>query len=177
MRKVALICLSIAMFVVFGWYSLAYAIDSDVTRRTLKGVPGVHVIVEDLQPNLKEYGQKFSLSRTQIEYGVEKKLQSSGIEVFARERWLKTLGRPLLYIGINTHSDKFRIAYDVKIELRQIVSMEANPEIKTLASTWSTNMTGIADVDKLDIIHDAVSNMLDRFIKAYWGVNSKDNKR
>lgn len=169
--------LSITIFVVFGLYSFTYAIDSDLTRRTLKGIKGVHVIVEDLQPHLKEYGQKCFLNRIQIEKDVENRLRSSGIEVLTRDRWLKTEGRPLLYINVNSHNDIFRVAYDVKIELRQIVSMEANPEIKTLASTWSINMTGIAGVEKLDIIRDALANLTDSFIKAYWGVNSKDNKK
>lgn len=169
--------LSIAAFIVFGLYSFVYAIDSDLTRRTLKGIQGVHVIVEDLQPHLKEYGQKYFLNRVQIEKDVERKLTSSGIEVLTRDRWLNILGRPLLYININSHNDIFRVAYDVKVELRQIVSMEANPEIKTLASTWSTNMTGIAGVDKLDIIRDALDSLIDSFIKAYWGANNKENKK
>jgi hypothetical protein len=177
MRKISWIYLGTAMYMVFGIYSYAYAIDSDLTRRTLKGIRGVHVIVEDLQPNLKGYGQKNSLSSIQMEKDVENTLQSEGIEVFTRDRWLKTAGRPLLYININTHDDKFRVAYDVKIELRQIVSMEANPDIKTLAPTWSINMTGIVGIDKLDIIRDALVTLMDRFIKAYWTANSKESKK
>jgi len=177
MRKHNWMNLIIATFMVFGLYSFAYAIDSDLTRRTLKGIQGVHVIVEDLQPHLKEYGQKYFLNRIQIERDVKSRLTSSGIEVLMRDRWLKTLGRPLLYININSHNDIFRVAYDVKVELRQIVSMEANPEIKTLASTWSINMTGIAGIDKLDIIRDALDSLIDSFIKAYWGANNKDNKK
>jgi hypothetical protein len=172
MRKISWIYLGTAMYMVFGLYSYAYAIDSDLTRRTLKGIRGVHVIVEDFQPNLKDYGQKTSLSSIQMEKDVENTLQSAGIEVLTRDRWLKTAGRPLLYININTHDDKFRVAYDVKIELRQIVSMEANPDIKTLAPTWSINMTGIVGVDKLDKIRDALATLMDRFIKAYWTANS-----
>lgn len=177
MRKYNWMSFGVAAFMVFGLYSFVYAIDSDLTRRTLKGIRGVHVIVEDLQPHLKEYGQKYFLNREQIEKDVESRLISSGIEVLKRDRWLKTLGRPLLYININSHNDIFRVAYDVKVELRQIVSMEANPEIKTLASTWSINMTGIAGVDKLDIIRDALDSLIDSFIKAYSVVNSKDNKK
>jgi hypothetical protein len=177
MRKISWIYLSTALYMVFGLYSYVYAIDSDLTRRTLKGIRGVHVIVEDLQPNIKDYGQKSFLSNIQMEKDVINKLQVEGIEILTRDRWLKTLGRPLLYININTHNDKFRVAYDVKVELRQIVSMEADSDIKTLASTWSINMTGIADVDKLDIIRDALANLTDRFTKAYWTVNSKESKK
>jgi len=177
MRKISWIYLGTAMYMVFGLYSYAYAIDSDLTRRTLKGIRGVHVIVEDLQPNLKGYGPKTSLSSIQIEKDVEDRLQSAGIEVFTRDRWLKTLGRPLLYININTHDDKFSVAYDVRLELKQIVAMEANPDIKTLASTWSINMTGMAAMDKLDKIRDALATLMDRFIKAYRTANNKESKK
>ena len=167
------ICLSISICLAFGLYSYVYAIDSDLTRRTLLGIRGVHVIVEDLQPSLKDYGQKFSLSNTKLEKDVEIRLQTAGIEVLTRDQWLKTVGRPLLYINVNSHDDKFRVAYDIAIELKQIVTMEANPDIKTLAPTWSINMTGIAGIDKLDIIRNDLATLVDRFIKAYWTVNKK----
>ena len=177
MRKISWIYLGTAMYMVFGLYSYAYAIDSDLTRRTLKGIRGVHVIVEDLQPNLKGYGQKTILSNIQMEKDVINKLQVEGIEVFTRDRWLKTLGRPLLYININTHDDKFSVAYDVRLELKQIVAMEANPGIKTLAPTWSINMTGMAAMDKLDKIRDALATLMDRFIKAYRTANNIESKK
>jgi hypothetical protein len=57
-----------------------------MSRRTLMGIRGVHVIVEDLQPSLKGYGQKFSLSNTQIEKDVEIRLQAAGINILTREQ-------------------------------------------------------------------------------------------
>ncbi len=167
------ICLSIAICMAFWLYSYVYAIDSDLTRRTLTGIRGVHVIVEDLQPSLKDYGQKFSLSNKQIEKDVEIRLQTAGINILTREQWLKTIGRPLLYINVNTHDDKFRVAYDIRIDLKQIVSMEANPDVKTLAPTWAINMTGMANIDNLDVIRTNVGTLVDRFIKAYWTANKK----
>jgi len=167
------ICFSIAICMAIGLYSYVYAIDSDLTRRTLLGIQGVHVIVEDLQPSLKDYGQKFSLSNTQIEKDVEIRLRAAGIDVFTREQWLKTIGRPLLYINVNTHDDKFRVAYDIRIDLKQIVSMEANPDVKTLAPTWAINMTGMANIDNLGVIRTNVGTLVDRFIKAFWAANKK----
>jgi hypothetical protein len=34
-------------------------------------------------------------------------------------------------------------------------------------------MTGIAGIDKLDIIRNDLATLVDRFIKAYWTVNKK----
>jgi hypothetical protein len=157
----------------FALYPYAFAIDSDLTRRTLFGIRGVHVMVEDLQPSLKDYGPKFSLSNTQIEKDVEIRLRAAGISILTREQWLKTIGRPLLYISVNSHDDKFRVAYDIRIDLKQIVSMEANPDTKTFANTWSINMTGMATIDNLDVIKINVGTLVDRFTKAYWSVNKK----
>ncbi|OPX99799.1 MAG: hypothetical protein A4E58_00214 [Syntrophorhabdus sp. PtaB.Bin006] len=149
----------------------ALAIDSELTRRTLRGLAGVHVMVEDLQPGFKEYAEKSGLSASQMERNVVSRIERSGIRVLRREIWLKTPGRPLLYININTHDNKFRFAYDAKVELRQIVAMEANPQVKTLAGTWSINMTGIAEIDELNVVGKNVAILVDRFISAYESAN------
>ncbi|OPY79851.1 MAG: hypothetical protein A4E65_01715 [Syntrophorhabdus sp. PtaU1.Bin153] len=149
----------------------ALAIDSELTRRTLRGLPGVCVIVEDLQPGFKECARKSGLSSVQIEKKAIANIEKSGIKVLGREAWLKTPGRPLLYININTHDDRFRFVYDIRIELRQIVAMEANPQIKTLASTWSLDMAGTVGVQEPDIVGRNVAILVDRFISAYQSAN------
>ncbi len=149
----------------------ASAVDSELTRRTLRGLPGVSVIVEDLQPGFKECARKFGFGASQIEKDAVMAMEKSGIKVLGRETWLKTPGRPLLYININTHDDRFRFVYDIRVELRQIVAMEANPQTKTLASTWSLDMTGTVDVEKPDGVRRNVGILVDRFVSAYQSAN------
>jgi len=158
------------------WLSLcvctkALAIDSELTRKTLRGRTGVYVMVEDLQPGFKAYAEKSGLNALQIEQNIARRIEQAGIRVLQKEVWLKTPGRPLLYVNVNTHDNKFRFAYDMKVELRQIVVMEANPQIKTLAGTWSINMTGIAEVNEPNVIGKNITILVDRFINAYESAN------
>jgi hypothetical protein len=149
--------------------------DSEVARQTLKGLPGVYVIVEELQPNLLKYEKSvrdFDLNQSRIQKEIEAKLAAAGIRLLSREEWQKTPGRPVLYVNVNTHeSEKYWFAYDIKLELRQVVILEANPAVKTLADTWSINITGITNIGNLKLIGQDLGVLTGRFIQSYRSVN------
>ena len=151
-----------------------FAVDSDVTRLTLTGIQGLYVIVEEMQPNFQKYAVKPGLTKEQLQKDVELRLKEMGIKVLSRDEWMKTPGKPVLYISVNTHeSERYWYAYDIKIEVQQIVKMEANPKINTMAATWSMNMTGITNIGALNIIKGDVEVLLGKFQQAYWAVNRK----
>jgi hypothetical protein len=153
-----------------------YAIDTEVTRMTLSGLQGVYVAVEDLQPNLLKYGaaQKAGLSKEGLQREVEARLSAAGITVLTWDQMLKTPGSPFLYVAVNTHeSERYWYAYDIRIELQQVVSMAANPKVRTMAGTWSTNMTGIANIGTLQVIKADVGELMGKFAAAYQSVNKK----
>lgn len=152
------------------------AIDTDVTRKTLSGLQGVYVAVEELQPNLLKYSaaQKSGLSKEGLKRDIEGRLSKAGIRVLTWDQAVKTPGMPFLYINVNTHeSEKYWYAYDIRIELQQLVSMEANPKVKTMADTWSTNMTGIVNIGTMDKLKEAVEVLADRFAGAFRAANQK----
>lgn len=163
------------IFLVIAIYSSpVFAIDSDITRKTLTGLKGVYVVVENLQPNIERYAQRFNLTKEQIQADVEGRLKGAGIEILSRDMWLKTTGRPMLYVSINTHEyEKYWYSYTIGICLQQIVMLETNPEVKTSATTWSIEMTGIANIGTLGRIRSNVSILVGRFIEAYNSVNPK----
>ncbi|MCX8021806.1 MAG: hypothetical protein N2745_03445 [Syntrophorhabdaceae bacterium] len=152
--------------------------DTDLTRRTMQGLKGIGVIVEEFQANFQKYGQKAGLTREQVQSNIEGKLKSAGITVLTWDEWLKTVGRPALYVRINTHEhERYSYAYDIRIELRQIVSLEANPSIKTLANTWSLGMTGTAHIGNLNVIKGNLDALIDRFISSFKKANENGKKR
>jgi len=57
--------------------------------------------------------------------------------------------------------------------LRQIVSLEANPKVRTLASTWSISITGLANIGNLNLIRQDTGVLVGRFVQAYRAVNKK----
>ncbi len=153
------------------------AIDSKETRLTLIGLQGVYVAVEELQPNVMKYEKhlrKSGLTKEQIQQGVAQRLREAEIRILSSDEWLKTPGRPVLYVNVNTHeNEKYLLAYDVRLELQQLVSIDSNPRIKTLASTWTINVTGIVNIGTLNIIRDNMFFLVDRFVEAYKSVNAR----
>ena len=163
---------------VFFWLLMAssavFAVDSDATRETLRGLQGVYVIVEEIQPNIQKYAVKAGLTKEQLQKDIELRLKEVGIKVLSRDECINTPGKPVLYVSVNTHeAERYWYAYDIKIELQQVVKMEANPKVNTLAATWSMNMTGITNIGSLNIIKGDVEVLLGKFQQAYWAVNRK----
>jgi hypothetical protein len=167
----------IAGILMVGFAIPVIAFDSKETQLTLTGLQGVYVIVEELQSNIIRYEKyllKSGLSKEQIQQDVEQQLRKAGIRVLTPDEWTKTPGKPLLYVNINTYEhEKYWLAYDISINLHQLVSMESNPKIRTLASTWSMNVTGIANIGTLTVIRNNILYLVDRFIGAYKAVNNK----
>jgi hypothetical protein len=146
--------------------------DSEMSRATLAGLQGVNVVVEEVQPNVQKYAAKFGLSSAQIRQDVLKILRDGGIRVVEASEWFAIPGRPFLYVNINTHeTEKFWYAYNIKLELRQLAILEANLQVKTLAGTWSLNITGQANIGNLNLIRQDVGVLAGRFVAAYRMIN------
>lgn len=149
----------------------AIADDSEVSRRTLKGLAGVRVVVEELQPNLtkyERYARQFDLSQEGLQRDIESALTAAGIPLLSGEAWQRAPGRPVLYVNVNTHeSEKYWFSYDIKLELRQVAILEANPGLKTLAVTWSMNITGMTNIGNLRRIRQDLATLTGRFIQAF----------
>ena len=159
------------LFLLF-FSSQAYSEDSEVTRRTLTGLRGVRVLVENLQSNIQAYAPKAGIAAGQLQQAIEGRLHASGIATLSGDDWLKATGRPVLYVNINTHeTEKYWYAYDIKLELRQIVLLEVDPKIKTLADTWSLNITGEANIGNLNVLKKDALVLVESFIQAYRSAN------
>ena len=169
--KQRLYYLAAVIVVLIMWSSSAIAIDSEITRKTLVDIRGIHVVVENIQPNIEKYASRFKITKEQIQQDVEQKLKNAGIVVLSYNDWLKTAGRPMLYVNVNTHEhEKYWYSYTISLAVQQGVMLEANPKIKTMATTWSIEMTGIANIGTLDSIKTNTAYLVDRFINAYRSV-------
>lgn len=168
MKRVGLFRLLAVVLFLAVPVSAAFAVDMDVTRQTLRGLSGVYVNVEEVQPNIGMHAKRFGLAQDQLRADVERRLRERGIRVLSKDEWLVAPGRPVLYVCVNTHeTERFWYAYDIKIELQQMVRMEANPDVRTLATTWSVSMTGMTNVGKLQVIRDDVGVLVGKFIDAF----------
>ncbi len=150
-----------------------WAEDSVINRQTLAGINGVMIVIEDLQPNIMKYSSKSGISKEQLQKLTEDKLVKAKIHSLSAADLMKLPGRPILYICLNTHeNEKYIFAYGIDLQLRQAVFLEANPKIKTIATTWSLSLTGITDIGNLELISKDLQVLLDRFIAAQAAANS-----
>jgi hypothetical protein len=148
--------------------SLAFALDDDDARQSLRGLQGVGVLIEKLNPEVEQSG----LSSESIQGDVELKLRLAGIRVLSREESLRTRA-PILYVNVNmiTGPSIGRIMpFSISVAVTQRISLERDSTIRLRVPTWSVDATGTQDAST---IRNTIKDFADRFINAYLSVNPK----
>ena len=148
------------------------ALDNEMTRATLKGLPGVYVLVESLSEQDKAAG----FDKRTFQTDVELKLRLTGIKVLTEEEQLATPGMPILYLHVNAlHKQPGQNhVYNISLGLQQAVRLVRNGALAYGARTWGVNSVGYGD---LPFIRNAVKGFVDQFINAWLSVNSKPNPK
>jgi hypothetical protein len=141
---------------------------TDYTRETLRGLPGLLVVIE----NIKDDAELAGLKVTDIQSDVELKLVKAGIRVLAHEEWRITPGRPWLYVSVNTIKHLGSYFFSIDVQLKQDVSLPRQPSIVTSSATWEVGSIGYVQTESLPPkILDSVSGYLDSFVDDYKAVN------
>ena len=160
-----------AVLVVLLGLSVApsWATDSQAARDSLRGLPGVNVLIEDLKPEVERAG----LTKTQLQTDVELRLRQSEIRVLTKQEQRSVIGQPYVYVNVNVLLGLSGLAvYSIKVELCQKASLETG-EIRYGATTWDVAMLGAIDRARLAQIRDKVRDPVDQFINAYLSVNPR----
>lgn len=151
-----------------------HAFDAEVTRETLKGLPGFYILIEELNPNIAKYAnvQKNHISTQTLKSQVENRLRAAGIRVLSWDEMMKTPERPILYVSVNTHEyEKFWYAYNILVEVRQLVTLAGQPGKTISGATWSMNMTGVMNIGQLRTLYDNLGTLLAGFVEAHKKAN------
>ena len=145
--------------------------DNEYTRKTLAGLTGLYVSVEQIPDEMQRDG----LDTTQILTDVELKLRQAGITVLTRQEWLSTAAAPYLYVNVQAIKNPANFyAFSVDVQLRQRVTLVHDPAVLILATTWSaTGVIGTVGSKKLRSLREAVRDLTDQFINAYLAANPK----
>jgi hypothetical protein len=137
--------------------------DSEYTRRSLRGIARLTVIVE----GLGDLEGKGSLSQSMLQTDVELRLRQSGLTIDKDSR-------VLLYINLNAHrSSTFPIwAISASVAVHQPVRLDRDQTIWLPgAATWSTAEVATVGEARLTSVGDWVRDMVDRFLNAYFAEN------
>ena len=161
----------VTVTVVFLFCSTLMAQGDDAsTRKSLKGILGVWVVIEPLDPD----AERTELSRNAIQTDVELRLRMAGIAILPGDKTLAWMrGGPALYIVVHTHKRGELYAFSYSIGLYQRVKLDREPQISLFASTWGGEGLGSVGSANLSQIRNRIKDAVDKFINAWLSVNPK----
>jgi hypothetical protein len=150
----------------------ATASDSEIDRASLKGLKGVFVLVEDLNPPEEQAG----LKAADIQADVEQRLQAAGIPLLSKTQDLSTPGMPTLYVSVSVASSTATglWPFSIDVNLEQQATLKRSPDtFVPTAVTWHVGSIGAVDKSDILSIRDRLNEQIARFVNAYLKVNPK----
>ena len=166
---------TVAVLWVWGLCVCGGSAQTEMDRKSLRGLKGIAVVVEALQPDAERDG----LHKDQIKTDVELKLRQAGIRVLTTEESFKTPGSPYLYVNLNTTKNDVlygafsTYAFSIQVALKQDVTLTRDSDLKGSAPTWETHTLGIVGATNLQDTRRVLGDLLDRFSNDYLAENPK----
>ena len=124
----------LAMLMTLVCVDLSIAQTREQQRESLRGLQGVEVVVEDLNPSAQVEG----LSQETIRAAVELILRSKGIRILSHSERSETRRNPHLYIVVGPEkASSGQYSFNARVELHQAGSLVQRPQ-EMPAPTWFT---------------------------------------
>lgn len=160
----------IVVALVWGNIEMVQALDVG-SRESLRGIPGVGVVVEDVSPEAAADG----LSQDAIRAAAELILRSKGIRVLTNVERTRLGSAPYLYINVNTLKEELGLyAYAVNVDLKQVVGLLSIKNAQAWGATWSASVVGaVGETTLSQIIADAVEPLVKDFANDFLLVNPR----
>ena len=137
-------------------------------KETLRGLPGVAVVIEPLHPTTERDG----LTQSQLLAEVEQQLKDAGIHILTQEEWKTTPGAPYLYVNVAALKKSYGLyAYAIEVCLNQVVTLIRDQKLQEFAETWETREVGTVGKAQLPTVRNSVAAHVAVFIRDYYAVN------
>lgn len=149
-----------------------YGTDSDDTRPTLKGLPGVYVSI-----TVDEEGQQLGLDPRQLQNDAELKLRMAGINVFNEAEHNQRYPNSAVLAG-EIKVDCTLKGYGfctkgVEVAVYQPIRLERANSILSVAPTWRVAASGYFKTDQPDYVRNEFKDDIDNFVNAYLAANPR----
>jgi len=158
-----MICVLLSVKVVYA---------DELGKESLKGLNGVYLIVERLNPDIEKDG----LTKNSIKTAVELKLRMAGIKVLTKEEIFKDPDSPVLHVQVVSIKertiDSF-YAIGINIELYQHVFLIRDKSIIFHTATWCDKLVVMRLAKEVYSLKDVIKDRIDEFINDYLAVNPK----
>jgi len=163
-KKMVVLTTAIAVFFLC-FISFAFAEDKELTRLTLRGIKGVYVVIESIEPEIESLG----LTQAQIRADVEAKLREASLTI--SPDFQRGLPAVYLYVQVLRPEKINRLFYSISLSLLQNVVLERDPNVKTNTDTWLVRVLGMSS--GTEAIRSDIRSLLDQFIEEYRKANQK----
>ncbi|MGD2185778.1 MAG: hypothetical protein PVI71_06605 [Desulfobacterales bacterium] len=165
-------------------------------RKTLKGIQAVIVKVHSVEAKWRTELKNVGLSESVLQASIEHQLHKAGIQVIAEEASSQSEFEGILnvrlkfndpepakkrFLSLDENQEeiekvdtKKKYLYAIRLNLRQLVSLQRDPSAKAFSITWQTESSGLK---RLTYIKEDIKNLVDVFIQAYTSENPNSKKR
>jgi len=136
---------------------------------TLRGLPGVEVIVDGLQPELERGG----LTSAALRADVEERLHKAGITIYPSQAANPSPAKPYLYITLNALTLPAGAGYAVglQVHLRQTLRSPVTSSNIVNAMTWDAHNVLAVPASGLQEIRAEVVAFVDQFVEDWTSVH------
>ena len=144
----------------------------DLERETLRGLPGVNLLIEKINPGAQADG----LSPERIQTAAELILRSSDIRVLTQKEMLDSPASPYLYVKVSTSKNPIGLySYCVTAVLSQGVFLAHRPQERTHAITWGARgiIGSVGKTNLGDSLTPEVEELVKEFANDFLAVNPR----
>lgn len=130
-----------------------------IERERLKDIDKVYIVIEKIADDARS----LDINEENIKTGVEIKIRNSGIKVDEKNSFV------MFYIDIGVTPPISRLyGVAVRVEVKDMVSLLRNPQIKFQTTIWDKSKLVIAGEYKVkEVIKESVDELVDKFILDY----------
>jgi hypothetical protein len=138
-------------------------------RDTLRGLPGLEVLVEGLEVGVERDG----LTRTAIQTDVIQRLRANGIVVYASQAENPSSAKPYLYVHVLALKISPQVGYAVAIQvhLRQTLRSLVTESNIVNAMTWDMHNVVAVPTESLQLVLAEIQECVDQFIRDWRAVH------
>ncbi len=138
-------------------------------RETLRALPGVWVVIEQVGPELAQAG----VTQSALQHDTEEKIRAAGLRLLSQEECWGTPGMPWLYITVAvSKATATTYAATMAADLYQEVQLVRPPALKTFGVTWDAGVqVGTVNTDQVASLRQRVGTLVDQFVADYQAGN------
>jgi hypothetical protein len=132
-------------------------------RDTLRGLPGVEVAVEQLEPELERDG----LTGAAVRAEVVQRLRAAGVAVYASQNENPSEAKPYLYVDVNgvRLGGQNLYAIAVQVQVRQTLRSPVTSSNIVDAMTWDARTVLVVPANGLGSVRSTIGEYVDHFIE------------